>query len=306
MIQNPRPPAAPAPGLATPVRYAAMRIAAAAFPAALAALMPAAVAATVPAAAAMLLAATSATAAAADSASSPASAPAVVVPHYTLPADVPGYIRAAIEDPDRPAQQRARDVNRKPAELLMLSGIKPGERVVEFASFGQYFTSFLAGIAGAHGRVFMYDLPYTDRFAGADSRAFVAQHLNCTYEQVDYNTLQLPSNIDLVYMVLYYHDLFINKIDTASLNARIFKALKSGGIFFVVDHNAAPGSGTRDTPKLHRIDPDVIQKEVTAAGFQLVKRSNLLAHPEDDHTQVVFAPGLRGLTDQTVFVFRRP
>ena len=234
------------------------------------------------------------------------SAPAVAIPPYTMPADTPGFIRAAIEDPSRPAEQRARDANRKPAELLMLSGIEPGERVVEFASFGQYFTSFLADIAGAHGRVFMYDLPYTDKFAGQASRDFVAQHLNCEYHQVDYNTLQLPPRIDVVYMVLYYHDLFINKIDTASLNARIFKALKPGGIFFVVDHNAVPGSGTRDTPKLHRIDPDVIEREVTAAGFQLVTRSKLLAHPEDDHTQLVFAKGLRGLTDQTVFKFRKP
>ncbi|HTB68337.1 MAG TPA: hypothetical protein VK727_19100, partial [Steroidobacteraceae bacterium] len=95
-------------------------------------------------------------------------------------------------------------------------------------------------------------------------------------------------------------------IDTASLDSRIFNALKPGGIFLVVDHNAKPGSGTTDTPKLHRIDPAVIRKEVTAAGFKLVKESKLLAHPGDDHTQLVFSPGLRGLTDQTVFVFRKP
>ena len=107
-------------------------------------------------------------------------------------------------------------------------------------------------------------------------------------------------------MVLYYHDLFINHIDTASLNKRIFDALKPGGILLVVDHNAQPGSGITDTPKLHRIDPAVIARDVPAAGFKLVKRSDLLAHPGDDHTQMVFAPGLRGLTDQTVFVFRKP
>ncbi len=87
---------------------------------------------------------------------------------------------------------------------------------------------------------------------------------------------------------------------------RIFKALKPGGILLIVDHNAKPGSGTTDTPKLHRIDPAVIRKELPAAGFTLVEESHLLAHPEDDHSQIVFAPGLRGLTDQTVFVFRKP
>jgi predicted methyltransferase len=227
-------------------------------------------------------------------------------PTYTLPSGTPAYVRAAIDDPARTPEQRARDVNRKPAELLVMSGIRPGNTVVEFASFGQYFTTFLADIVGPKGKVYMYDLPYTDKRAGDASRAFVAAHPNSQYQLVDYNTLELPPQVDEVFMVLYYHDLFINHIDTASLDTRIFNALKPGGIFLVVDHNAKPGSGTTDTPKLHRIDPAVIRKEVTAAGFKLVKESNLLAHPGDDHTQVVFSPGLRGLTDQTVFVFRKP
>jgi predicted methyltransferase len=227
-------------------------------------------------------------------------------PAYTLPSGTPAYIRAAIDDPARTAEQRARDANRKPAELLMMSGIKPGNTVVEFASFGQYFTTFLADIVGPQGKVYMYDLPYTDKRAGDASRAFVAAHPNSQYQLVDYNIVELPQQVDAVFMVLYYHDLFINHIDTASLDTRIFNALKPGGIFLVVDHNAKPGSGVADTPKLHRIDPAVIAKEVTAAGFKLIKRSDLLAHPGDDHTQIVFAPGLRGLTDQTVFVFRKP
>ncbi len=225
---------------------------------------------------------------------------------YQLPHGTPAYIRAAIEDPTRAPEQRARDVNRKPAELLMMSRIRPGNTVVEFASFGQYFTTFLSDIVGPKGTVYMYDLPYTEKHSGDASRAFVAAHPNSHYELVDYNTLQLPQNVDAVFIVLYYHDLFINHIDTASLDARIFKALKPGGTLLIVDHNARPGSGITDTPKLHRIDPAVIRKEVPAAGFTLVKESHLLAHPDDDHTQIVFAPGLRGLTDQTVFVFRKP
>jgi predicted methyltransferase len=225
---------------------------------------------------------------------------------YVVPAGTPAYVRHAIELPERSAEQRARDADRKPAELLTLSGIKPGERVVEFASFGQYFTPFLSDIVGPKGMVYMYDLPYTEKRFGAASRAFVAAHSNARYELVDYNTLVLPPNVDMVFNVLYYHDLSLNDIDTASLNARIFKALKPGGIFLVVDHNAAPGSGRRDTKALHRIDPAVIRQEVTAAGFELVTQSDLLDNPGDDHTQLVFAPGIRGRTDQTVFEFRKP
>lgn len=225
---------------------------------------------------------------------------------YVVPAKTPAYIRSAVESTARSAEQKARDANRKPAEVLTLSGIKPGDRVVEFASFGQYFTTLLSDIVGPKGVVYMFDLPYTEKRAGEASRAFVAAHPNAKYELVDYNKLELPQKVDIVFNVLYYHDLFINEIDTAGLNARVFKALKPGGIFFIVDHNAQPGSGTGDTKKLHRIDPAIIRQEVTAAGFELVTESKLLAHPGDDHTQMVFAPGLRGLTDQTIFKFRKP
>ena len=243
-----------------------------------------------------------ATPALADDAAASAPAPAP----YVVPKGVPDYVKAAIADPSRTADQRARDADRKPAELLALSHIKPGDTVVEFASFGQYFTTFLSDIVGPKGKVYMYDLPYTEKRAGDNSRKFVAAHPNAQYQLVDYNNIELPQNVDVIYMVMYYHDLSINNIDVAKLNAKIFKALKPGGVFFVVDHNAVPGSGRRDTNKLHRIDPAVIESEVKAAGFKMIVDSNLLAHPADDHTQMIFAPGVRGRTDQTVFTFEKP
>jgi predicted methyltransferase len=225
---------------------------------------------------------------------------------YVMPANTSAAIRKAVENPARSDAEKARDANRKPAELLTLSGVKPGDKVVEFAAFGQYFTTLLSDIVGPKGSVLMLDLPYTEERAGPKSRAFVAAHPNAKYEVVDYNKVELPQNVDSVFNVLYYHDLSLNNIDTAVLNNKIFKALKPGGTYFIVDHNARPGSGTEDTKKLHRIDPEVIRKEITAAGFELVQQSNLLAYPSDDRTQMVLAPGLRGMTDQSVFVFRKP
>jgi predicted methyltransferase len=234
--------------------------------------------------------------------------PAAPPKPYTIPASAPDYVKKAVQSPDRTPAMTARDGDRKPAELLVLSGVKPGDKVVEFAGFGQYFTTMLSSIVGDKGSILMIDLPYTEERSGAASRDFVAKHPNTKYQIVDYNAVTLPDNVDVVFNVLYYHDLAIQKppIDTAVLNAKIFKALKPGGIFFIVDHNAAPGSGTRDTEKLHRIDPEVIKKEVKAAGFELVEDSKLLANPEDDHTWMVFAPGKRGTTDQAVLKFRKP
>jgi predicted methyltransferase len=41
-------------------------------------------------------------------------------------------------------------------------------------------------------------------------------------------------------------------------------------------------------------------------GFELAVDSKLLANPEDDRTKGPFTPGLRGFTDQSVLVFRKP
>ncbi len=244
-----------------------------------------------------------------------AAAPAAAAPPpapYVMPATTPDFIRKAVESKDRPATATERDANRKPAELLLLSGVKPGDRVIEFASFGQYFTSLLADVVGPKGMVYMYDLPYLEARTAPASKAFVAAHPNSRFEIGDFNAVELPQNIDGVFIVLYYHDLQLDKtnsccvVDAARFNARVFSALKPGGTYFIVDHNAEAGSGRRDTEKLHRIDPAVIKQEVTRAGFELVEESKLLAYPTDNHTQMVFAPGLRGMTDQSVFKFRKP
>ena len=107
-------------------------------------------------------------------------------------------------------------------------------------------------------------------------------------------------------MVLYYHDLKPQGIDTAAFNRKIFDALKPGGIYLVIDHKAEDGSGWRDAATIHRMGVDTIKQEVLAAGFELALDSDLLANPADDRSKMVFAPGTRGTTDQAFFIFRKP
>ena len=225
---------------------------------------------------------------------------------YAVPANAPTNIKRAVESPARSAEQRARDADRKPAETLMLAEIAEGERVIELASFGHYYTTMLVEAVGRTGQVYMIDMPWTDRFGGEGARAFDAAHENATYTQVNYNQANLPQNVDAVLNVLFYHDLTRDQVDTADMNRRIFAALKPGGIYLVIDHKAEDGSGWRDAETLHRIDPATIRTEVTAAGFQLAQDSNLLANPADNRKESMRAPAIRGKTDQAVLVFRKP
>ena len=66
------------------------------------------------------------------------------------------------------------------------------------------------------------------------------------------------------------------------------------------------GSEAHDTSTLHRIDPEVVKREVTAAGFTLSGSSDILRNPADDHTLKVFDPAIRGKTDQFILKFSKP
>ncbi len=243
---------------------------------------------------------------AAAEAPAPAEEPAAEPAQYAVPANAPAHIRRAVESAERTEQMTERDIGRKPAETLMAARVQEGDRIVEFAGFGQYYTTMLAEAVGPDGHVYVYDLPYTEERAGAASRAFAEAHANADYIVVDYNEMELPADLDAVHIVLYYHDLPLNDVDVAAFNAKVFDALKPGGIYFIVDHNAPAGSGLEHTQSAHRIDPAVIREEVTAAGFELAEDSQILRNPGDDLTTMVFTPGTRGHTDQSVFVFRKP
>lgn len=231
---------------------------------------------------------------------------AVFSQSYMIPADTPAHIRAAVELDSRPDEDRARDAARRPAEVLTLSGLEPGDHVIELGSFGNYYTRMLISAVGSQGQVDMIDLPRSERFGAEGSRALQNMYSNASYTLVDYADASFPQGADIVYMINHYHDMRPWEVDTADLNDKVFAAVKSGGRYIVIDHKAPDGSGWTTTADSHRIDPQTIVDEVTAAGFVLETDSDLLAHPEDARTTPIFAPEMRGNTDRAVYVFRKP
>ena len=79
--------------------------------------------------------------------------------HSSQAAHVPGYIKAAIDDPARPGEDRERDAQRKPAETLEFAGIKPGQRVIELFPGRGYFTRLFSKIVGPKGHVYALSPP---------------------------------------------------------------------------------------------------------------------------------------------------
>ena len=226
----------------------------------------------------------------------------------------PAHLKAALADKARPEADVARDAARHPAELLAWAGVKPGAKVADFMMGGGYFTRILATAVGPKGHVYAYQSgEFIKQFPraqyGPNQQKVVADYKNVTASNEDLSQLNLPDGLDLVLTVQNYHDLHLTlmKPDTAkTVNAEIFKSLKPGGVYVVVDHVAPPGSGMDPPNKTHRIDPAIIKQEVTAAGFRFEGESGLLRDPGDTHDKSVFDPSIRGKTDQVAYKFRKP
>ena len=226
-------------------------------------------------------------------------------------AAVPDYITKAVTDPSRPANDRKLDERRKAAEILAYADVKPGEMVGEFLPGGGYYTRMLSEIVGPQGKVYTLETTTWGKENVDATKAVLSEpgRGNVKLDLASLGTFHLPEKVDLFWTTNNYHDLHIPKyanVDMARFNRLVFDSLKPGGIYFIVDHAAAAGTGASDSPKLHRIEKATVIKEVTAAGFKLVGDSDMLRNPSDDHKRTVFDPAIHFKTDQFILKFARP
>jgi predicted methyltransferase len=227
----------------------------------------------------------------------------------TAQAQVPDTITRAVTDPSRPKDDTKWDALRKPAQVLAFAHIRPGEIIGEYLPGGGYYTRLLSDIVGPKGKVYALETTTWGKQNIDATKAAAANLKNVTLDLAPLGTFHLPEKVDLFWTSNNYHDLHIPKyahVDMLKFDRLVYNSLKPGGVYFILDHAAAPGTGAVLSPKLHRIDEKTVVSEVTAAGFKLVDESNLLRNPKDDHTKIVFDPSIRFKTDQFILVFRRP
>jgi predicted methyltransferase len=231
---------------------------------------------------------------------------------FARAASTPGNIAAAVADSNRPDTDKQRDADRKPVQTLEFLEVKPGEKIAELIPGKGYFTRLFSATVGANGHVFALvperpsspDKP--DPAAPVKAIAADPNYSNVSVVVAPLATLAAPEPVDLVFTAQNYHDVHNFPIDVGAFNKVIFDSLKPGGLYVVLDHSAEAGSGFRDTNTLHRIDADAVKKEVMAAGFEFVAKSDVLANKSDTRTGKVFDPGIRGKTDQFILKFRKP
>ena len=224
-------------------------------------------------------------------------------------------ISTAVADSSRPAADKARDAERKPAVMLAFAGVAPGMRVFELDPGKGYFTRLFSLAVGPAGRVLAYvpEEMVAKPFKPLDTlTALAAEPGRGNVQALHYPLMAAPgediaATVDVVWTSQNYHDFHnADGFDGLAFNRHILALLKPGGVYVVLDHAALPGAAADTTHTLHRIDKALVLREVEAAGFVFDGESTVLANPADPHNVPVFDPSIRGHTDQFVLRFHKP
>lgn len=245
-------------------------------------------------------------------------------------------LTAAVDNYARPPADRTRDADRKPAQVLAFAGIKPGDKVVDLIPEQGYYTRILSKLVGPDGHVYSYvpipgypiireELEKAGKPVPIDP-ALAIQDIHSEYPNVTAvweqlyafgGSFGLPEQVDAVLVADGYHKLHdpgfatpggddAKPLDVVGTDKAIFRALKPGGVFVIVDNQAASGAGFSQTEALGRAEADAVKKEVVSAGFVLDGESNVLANASDNHSADADALAKRDKADQYVLRFKKP
>ncbi len=223
----------------------------------------------------------------------------------------PADYAAALAGSSRPADDRARDEARHTAETLAFARVRPGQKIADMIIGGGYFTRVFSAAVGPGGRVTAWQPAEFIAFQASYGESLTAVDALANVDGIrsSMGAPDFPMGLDLVFTAQNYHDLHLNiaPADTASrVNAAVFRALKPGGLYVVIDHHAVAGAPLTAADTVHRIDIEAVKREVLAAGFVLDGESDILTNPADPLTASVFDASIRGRTSQFMLRFRKP
>lgn len=205
----------------------------------------------------------------------------------------------------------------KLSELIRFARVDAGSTVIDVYPGDGDWTRLFSDVVGPEGRVFSFvptEIADLKKDQVGRMQALAKDTGRENVEVVSADLVAIPEATqlaDVVWMHLFYHDLHTALIQArgataAQFNRAVYKRLKPGGSYVIVDHAAAAGAGTSDAQSLHRIDPASVREEVEAAGFVLDAESTMLANKDDPHLMKVFDPSIKGDTDRFTYRFVKP
>jgi predicted methyltransferase len=222
-------------------------------------------------------------------------------------------VLAAMQGEIRTPEERARDVNRLPVEILSFFRMREDMQVIEILPAGGWFTKILGPVLKDKGKLYVVhpEGRYAQQF-----RAIAKLPGLEKVEEIGWGASSTGSGgpfgpsgkwnvepVDMAVTFRNYHN--FSPADRATVNKSVFDALKPGGYYGIVDHTRRHNEATtRENGR--RVDPVLVIKEVQDAGFVFVDFSNLYSRPNDSLALEVGNPAVTDRTDRIALLFRKP
>jgi predicted methyltransferase len=192
--------------------------------------------------------------------------------------------RALLADPIRTERDLRMDEGRHPVELLEFAQVHPGMKVLDVATGAGYTSQVLALAVGPTGKLWAQTpkpgAALTERLAAHPQANFLL-----ATRPFDDPVPPEAAPLDLVTLILNYHDISYLPVDRDAMNKKIFAALKPGGSYVIVDHSALAGTGITAGKTLHRIEEAFLVAEVKRAGFVLDGDAAFMRSPGDTRAE---------------------
>jgi predicted methyltransferase len=222
-------------------------------------------------------------------------------------------VLAAMQGEIRTPEERARDVNRMPAEILQFFRMRADMRVIEILPAGGWFTKILAPVLADEGKLYV---THPEGFYADAYRRIAALPGLEKVEEIGWGATAQGSGgpfgpsgrwdvepVDIAVTFRNYHN--FSPADRGTVNRSVFDALKPGGLYGIVDHTRRHNEPA-NRQNGRRVDPVLVIKEVQDAGFELVDFSDLYYRPNDALTLEVGNPEVNDRTDRIALLFRKP
>lgn len=227
--------------------------------------------------------------------------------------EIDAKVEAALAAESRPQADRDRDRNRRPLQTLKFFGLQDDMRVLELLPGGGWYTRVLAPVLADNGKLYVAlgagrtaDRVLTQ--AGFDKVEVLdtSDNLRRNDEKRIYEVDDFEFGVSGLDMVVTFRN--VHNFDAASrarINKQVFKSLKSGGLYGVIDHTRRHMEPANYENR-RRIDPVLVIKELLELGFELVDYSDLHYRADDELEYEVGRRSVSGNTDRFTLLFRKP
>ena len=227
--------------------------------------------------------------------------------------EIDSKVESALAAESRPEADQERDRNRRPLETLTFFGLQDNMRVLELLPGGGWYTRVLAPVLAENGTLYVslgtnrvkttvLTEPGFEEVVVLENDANLRRPDGARYYAMDDFDFGV-SDLDMVLTFRNLHN--FDAESRARMNRQVFKALKSGGLYGVVDHTKRHME-PENVENRRRIDPVLVIQEMQDIGFELVEFSDLHYRADDELEYEVGRRSVSGNTDRFTMLFRKP